>query len=124
MKRKDFIEEWLKALESGEYQQTTGVLKAELQNGQHAYCCLGVACEVANKTKARKVNVSVDNDQVLPSNMTSLLGISENGSFVVSIVFEGREFSCLAEMNDYGVDFKEIAQIIREQIAAGNMETP
>jgi hypothetical protein len=34
---------WLEALRSGKFKQTTGKLKS--RNG--AYCCLGVACEVA-----------------------------------------------------------------------------
>ncbi len=38
------IKLWIAALRSGEYQQGTGFL-----NPEGKYCCLGVACEVAEK---------------------------------------------------------------------------
>lgn len=124
MKRKEFIEHWLKALESEEYRQTRGVLKAELKGGEYAYCCLGVACEVANDLGVRKVKIVTDKEQVLPPKMTSLIGISENGSFVEFVEINGGVYSNLAEMNDDWVSFKKIAQVIREQLAAGNFEKP
>lgn len=39
--------EWYQALKSGKYQQTTGQLKKELINDTHAYCCLGVLCDIS-----------------------------------------------------------------------------
>ena len=41
MKREEFIEEWIKALESGEYKQTKGRLRTGV-----GHCCLGVYAEV------------------------------------------------------------------------------
>lgn len=35
---------WLKALRSGEYEQTTEILQ-----NKHGFCCLGVLCKVAEK---------------------------------------------------------------------------
>lgn len=40
--------EWIAALRSGDYKQTTGKLKSkEDDDGEHGYCCLGVACDKA-----------------------------------------------------------------------------
>jgi len=40
-KDKKQFEQWLTALRSGEYNQSTGALQ-----DSHGYCCLGVACKV------------------------------------------------------------------------------
>jgi len=40
--------EWLRRLRSGEYDQTSGQLKAEYGSNV-SYCCLGVACEMARE---------------------------------------------------------------------------
>lgn len=40
----DIKRRWVEALRSGDYQQTTGVLKDE-----YGYCCLGVLCELARQ---------------------------------------------------------------------------
>ena len=45
MKLTELQQQWIGALKSGEYTQTTGVL----QNSE-GYCCLGVACRVADKS--------------------------------------------------------------------------
>lgn len=40
---------WVDALRSGEYSQTTGILGGYTDSGDARYCCLGVACMVAEK---------------------------------------------------------------------------
>ena len=40
---------WIEALESGEYEQTTGQLRYQYEDQKPAFCCLGVLCEVAVK---------------------------------------------------------------------------
>jgi hypothetical protein len=40
--------EWLEALRSGEYAQTTGVLKHRETDGSLSYCCLGVLAEICD----------------------------------------------------------------------------
>jgi hypothetical protein len=42
---------WVKALRSGEYNQSIGRLQTRNEEGVESFCCLGVLCEVA------KVNV-------------------------------------------------------------------
>lgn len=47
--RQTIREEWVKALESGEYKQGQGALETIDDEGNHCYCCLGVACLIAQK---------------------------------------------------------------------------
>lgn len=42
----ELIQEWVDALRSGDYKQTSGVLGRE-RDGERSYCCLGVLCQVA-----------------------------------------------------------------------------
>jgi hypothetical protein len=44
--KKEIRDKWLAALRSGEYKQTTSVLRRTI-SGEPKYCCLGVLCEVA-----------------------------------------------------------------------------
>ena len=43
----EFMQEWVVALRSGEYEQGRGQLAVVNDDGKVAYCCLGVACELA-----------------------------------------------------------------------------
>lgn len=43
----EFLEQWIEALESGQYQKTKFALKKTQGNSTPSYCCLGVACELA-----------------------------------------------------------------------------
>lgn len=124
IKRSEFIEKWLEALESGEYKQTTGVLRREGDgNEEFRYCCLGVACEVANKF-SKEDYFELSNGSVLPISLARFIGISEDGGFKNVVHHGGKSFMRLTYMNDSGVRFKTIARIIREQFAAGNFEKP
>lgn len=118
MKRKDFFELWIKALESGEYKQVKSTL-VEVDNGNTiGYCCLGVACDIAENNG---FNVPLfAGRSYLPNRMQRLLGTTEEALFIEPITYRGRVYESLAQMNDSGVKFKTIARIIREQFAAGN----
>lgn len=118
MKRKEFFELWIKALESGEYKQGRDYL---LRNEK--YCCLGVACDLIINTKSRKVG-EIELERVLPENVAYFLGIDDTGSFLTPITHIGEEYGSLAQLNDSGVKFKTIARIIREQLDAGNFAKP
>ena len=98
---------WVDALRSGEYKQTSDTL----QNGR-GYCCLGVACVVAQKNGIT-VLVDVDNHRVLGDNLSdqtdvmSWLGLRQcNGAIVYSS-------TALAVLNDRGgLTFSELADVI------------
>lgn len=90
-------EQWVEALESGEYEQGIGSLCSEGK-----YCCLGVACEVMGVEKTYIGDtVRFGNCLVtLSERLMNKLGIEKQSHFIV--------------MNDSGKSFKEIAQYIRD----------
>lgn len=90
----DLQEKWLKALESGEYEQGVGQLKRE-----DKYCCLGVACEV----------MGIEYSGFHP-------GLSEAAGELVGLTSFGDpkdDSYSLTYLNDNGKTFKEIAEIVR-----------
>jgi len=118
MKRAERIEQWLEALESGEYHQFKGELW-NMDMDKPKYCCLGVVCVLNG------VNIEKDTDtKILPNSMQKLLGMDGLGSFKDKIVYRGKSYDCLSELNDEGVRFKTIARIIREQLEANNFAKP
>jgi hypothetical protein len=114
---------WLRALRSGKFKQTTGVL----QNA-NGYCCLGVACELALKagiitkkeeqpeTKATPAYFtfgSKPESLVLPEKVRLWLGLADNeGHFTT----DGAGVSeSLTNLNDTGKTFEAIADIIASE---------
>ena len=96
---------WLKALRSGDYKQTTGALYAD-----GGYCCLGVLCDVLGAIPAAaKKDDFWGNFAILPANVAKRAGISENP------VPSGYTDS-LADLNDSGSSFEDIADIIEQQL--------
>ena len=53
MKKSEFIDLWTQALESGKYKQG----KAYLWTKNNKYCCLGVACVIAQENNVRQINI-------------------------------------------------------------------
>lgn len=110
-------QKWVKALRSGKYKQTK-----EFLHDQNGFCCLGVACEVYNQEMKRlhkkqletKLNnntyetVSYNNyDTILPPKVRAWLNLSsKTGTY---------NDGDLSEMNDRGLTFKQIANVIERQ---------
>lgn len=120
------IQEWVRALQSGEYKQVNSTLRgfieqdtvtpyfidAELDKGNVGYCCLGVACELAPFGKWEGTTMFVNeregeyNDQEsstgrLTHSMEEWLGVKDN------------ETSEYIELNDAEkLSFKQIADRI------------
>ncbi len=107
--------QWCKALESGEYAQTEGML-----HDATGYCCLGVLCDLyAKQTGAEWVPGEGDNlemygaDESLPSKVMAWAGL-KNPNPLVNV---GGEIESLATLNDEeGMTFPEIAKYIRESL--------
>lgn len=98
-------EAWIKALKSGDYEQTSGALRRD--NG---FCCLGVLCNlhaIAHPELALKqVDVSwyLGEDAGLPKAVMQWAGIdSKYGEYTNG---------SLADDNDDGESFSTIARII------------
>ena len=106
---------WVAALRSGKYAQVKGALHFK---GGH--CCLGVACEVydeymdgpgwqGNTTDAASYMGEISE---LPAKVRDWLGLETKGGAVYTDAPVGSR--SLITMNDSGVGFERIAQIIEE----------
>jgi len=124
--KKEIKELWIKALNSGKFKQTRGLLK-----DVKGYCCLGVLCELYldkhSKTTWKDLDNSRDETEsgdVLPVEVREWAGLwSDNPRVIV-----GKEEAKLSECNDGSVSedvserrikpktFKQIAKIIEKQL--------
>lgn len=98
---------WVEALRSGKYQQAT----RQLRDGD-AFCCLGVACEISGlgKWSGNSFPVYLGDSRFLPTEVREWLGISGRlGGF------GRRNRKYLADLNDDGTTFSEIADIIESE---------
>ncbi len=117
MTKQEFRKLWVKALRSGEYEQTECSLRDNI-----GYCCLGVACDLYNNhfpNDLLEIYVDEDRGQVyvydncatyLPEKVRIALGLQ---------TIEGRmrnynliEINSLSLMNDRGATFNDIADMI------------
>jgi hypothetical protein len=102
--------EWLKALRSGDYEQAEDALRND-----SGFCCLGVLCDL----HAKKTGVLWDGfvylgvADVLPHTVQEWadLPAREGGSV---IIHEDEEY--LTELNDNGVSFAVLADLIEQQL--------
>jgi hypothetical protein len=95
---------WIEALRSGEYKQTTATLE-----NKEGYCCLGVACVVAEK---HGVVVShKPNEKLLGGNLNDQTSVME---WLGLYSGEGDNSTgvSLVQMNDDGTTFNDIADFI------------
>jgi len=123
------VEKWVEALESGEFEQTQGALRAG-----DSYCCLGVACEVYRRETGRGRWIQVEYTDtreflaedspfeegsvaVMPGPVARYFNIESNPSLMYGSD-DGKLKKSLyaaASLNDKGVPFVEIARAIRER---------
>ena len=132
--RDDFLVEWVKALRSGEFAQTTDVLG---EHGTNRRCCLGVACEVYQRLGGEleveqdtytvregwdvRHAISYDGEvQSLPEKVCRVLEVEHPS---VAVLSHDHGFSYLTELNDFGKSFAEIADIIEENAFVGEGAT-
>lgn len=116
-------EKWIAALRSGEYKQGQNQLK----KGDF-FCCLGVLTDLYAKEKGltwipnwRKDSKEVYGDAAVPSfHVVAWAGLKEgNPTVVVPESIRGKTgFHCesLAQMNDRGCTFEQIADTIEQQL--------
>lgn len=111
--RKDIAEKWIKALKSGKYKQTSGYLRKD-----DGFCCLGVLCNLHAKEHPKiaktqtNPNVYLGQMCVLPDSVKQWAEMdTDNG-----LIYNGKSHGCLSEMNDQGKSFKEIAEVIKQNI--------
>ena len=110
MTRHDIRTQWIAALRSGKYTQVTDYLHTD-----KGFCCLGVLCELAVKAgviepaNRNRVNFTyVDEEKSLPPAVRNWVGLnSDSGTYE-----EHRYRKCLANDNDQGKSFTDIADVI------------
>ena len=110
--QKKHRQEWVTALRSGDYQQTTSVLRS-----QAGYCCLGVACDISGLGRWEDVNGNMYKFKMgsglfscvdLPIEVAEYYGI-------VSTCGDIHQEDSLIGMNDRGCSFTEIAKFIEDK---------
>ena len=109
--KKNIANKWIKALRSGKYKQGTGSLKTK----EGKYCCLGVLCEITKKEHGFKNYLTMTNGEgsinsTLPIKIVPFTGMKSTSG---ELKFKGR-YERLSALNDDGVSFEEIADIIQE----------
>ena len=111
--RIDVAKLWTAALRSGKYYQGTGYL-----NCNEEFCCLGVLCDLYMKHVGHdKMPVKVFNDktvcydtskEVLPAVVQEWAGMRT----AIGSLPDPDENTSLAELNDGGYSFEELAKVI------------
>ena len=121
---------WVKDLRGGAYSQIGGRLHA----AGGGYCCLGVACETYKRCGGRlREELAADGEEVaydgsaglLPATVAAWLGFSKDraraqqsdecsGECRESVMFQNEARDSLVELNDAGMCFEEIADLIEQ----------
>lgn len=111
--------EWVAALRSGKYQQGTG----ELRSKHDEFCCLGVLCDLIRphgwKESPQGTYYVMTGSElwesfVLPKDVAEQVGLTPLGLWPSGAPQELQEFEGLADMNDAGKSFYEIADAIEK----------
>lgn len=121
----DIKARWVSALRSGDYKQGKGLLRKD-----DKFCCLGVLCElaVAAGVIGFEVNADPDDDDQYDG-ATHIYGEGENVHYLPDevVTWAGIEYfnpvvpvgtfrKQLAQINDEGRPFSEIADLIEEHL--------
>jgi hypothetical protein len=122
--------DWLAALRSGEYKQTTGRLR-RIENGQPAYCCLGDAEYGGDPTTTASLpmptvgwyqNHGISCDGSLFGESASCAGLTvsivASDNVTSSDVMPGSSMSLVTLNDDQRFSFERIADIIEREAEA------
>ena len=122
---------WLRALRSGEYKQEAGGLHSIDQEGTSTFCCLGVACDLylnevgdltTRNARGNDIETSVaygEEYSYLPRQVAEWLGLwSYDGTFLDPENILLPEERSLADLNDNGTSFTDIAAVIEHRESA------
>lgn len=116
---------WVDALRSGEYTQTTKRLKTE-----EGFCCLGVLCNIFQQShtdvqwKQEASNISfLSKEADLPDEVSEWAEFGHDDRIHLSppitnpyITYKGQKISLTCANDSIKLSFKEIADIIEEQL--------
>lgn len=106
----DLKQKWIDALRSGKYEQGQG----SLRSSNNRFCCLGVLCDIYDDSKWKDIDGEGDCVFYFADG-------DKRGSFLPEVI--GRSTgvgadhqTTLANMNDHGESFTEIADYIEENL--------
>lgn len=112
---------WVEALRSGKYEQGIHYLKLDA-NGTSQYCCLGVLCEIAGKKLVpggkEEHGATGDEVQVYGVRVKTESGLYSTATQIPAsktleqLGLNSNVATSLAEINDDGTNFEEIAKYI------------
>jgi hypothetical protein len=107
---KENMRKWVDALRSGKYEQAN----ENLREAGH-FCALGVACDISglgewDDNDYYFIDDEHKSDEELPPPVQEWLGLTDNP--LVDLPADGRN---IAELNDDGYKFEEIADIIEKE---------
>lgn len=113
---KAIAKKWAKALRSGKYAQGRSRLRSE----DNKFCCLGVLCNIHAQehpkiaAKERFASLYLGASAYLPTRVGRWAGMNTNTGNLKSgmLKFDSGVYSDLADANDSGVTFKQIANWI------------
>jgi hypothetical protein len=124
---KDVREKWVAALRSGEYKQGRSQLRF-----QDKFCCLGVLCELAVKEEVISSATSEGNPEgdfeyagssyLLPYEVSEWAGLGADDAELrynapIGVATpDVKHFWMASSLNDKGVPFTTIADLIEEQL--------
>lgn len=104
---------WVDALESGEYPQTTGMLRRLDNAGNIAgYCCLGVLCDLYERATGNALDV-LQWGQLPPTEVRDWAGMNRTDPNLWMDPEEIRTEQATSLNDDCGWDFAQIARAIR-----------
>jgi hypothetical protein len=103
---------WLAALRSGKYKQGRSML---LDTVDRSYCCLGVLCEVSGLGSWSGGTYAMDpafgKASYIPFDIADLLGLESDPR----VPFQANRLG-LAQLNDRGLTFLQIADLIEAHL--------
>ncbi len=100
---KEIANKWCEALRSGKYKQGKASLHDKITN---TFCCLGVLCDLGYAIPAKNGDQYIDLEENIYGDIFSILKTNE-GTYIQGT-------SSLADLNDSGKTFNEIADIIEQ----------
>lgn len=125
----DVLKKWVAALRSGKYNQGEGHLGMTDEDGDEHFCCLGVLCELALDEGIPNLNREFNGDALryfyndredfLPTPVMEWAGFHDKNPGIPYIQVEEESDEVydkpLSELNDEGLSFTAIADIIEQE---------
>lgn len=109
---------WIEALRSGKYRQVDGELRGKTKSGKTGFCCLGVLCNLHAQAHPEIAMNEFDPSRylgavaVLPTAVQRWADLDESGTLPTTVEFNGADYDTLYELNDDGMKFGKIANVI------------